>query len=91
MTLANALDEWTEHGDLQVAATSGPPGGRPWASEFSTTHYFWFPGMPVDRRRKSLVGNLDLHYYEAGHMMYIHMPSLKAQAKHLRDFVKKAK
>ena len=33
----------------------------------------------------------DLHYYEAGHMMYIHMPSLKAQAKHLRDFVKKAK
>ena len=39
----------------------------------------------------SLVGNLDLHYYEAGHMMYIHMPSLKAQAKHLRDFVRKAK
>ena len=40
---------------------------------------------------KSLVGNLDVHYYEAGHMMYIHMPSLKAQAKHLRDFVKRAK
>ena len=40
---------------------------------------------------KSLVANLDVHYYEAGHMMYIHMPSLKAQAKHLRDFVKRAK
>ncbi len=39
----------------------------------------------------SLAGNLDVHYYEAGHMMYIHMPSLKAQAKHLRDFVKRAK
>ena len=40
---------------------------------------------------KSLAANLDLHYYEAGHMMYIHMPSLKAQAKHLRDFVKRSK
>ena len=39
----------------------------------------------------SLVGNLDVHYYEAGHMMYIHMPSLKGQAKHLRDFVKRSK
>jgi carboxypeptidase C (cathepsin A) len=39
---------------------------------------------------KSLAGNISKHYYEAGHMMYIHLPSLKAQAKHLRDFVKKA-
>ncbi len=39
---------------------------------------------------KSLTGNISKYYYEAGHMMYVHIPSLKAQAKHLRDFVKKA-
>ncbi len=39
---------------------------------------------------KSLSGNISKHYYEAGHMMYVHIPSLKAQAKHLREFVKKA-
>lgn len=39
---------------------------------------------------KSLAGNISKHYYEAGHMMYVHIPSLKAQAKHLRDFLKKA-
>ena len=39
---------------------------------------------------KSLSGNISKHYYEAGHMMYVHIPSLKLQAKHLRDFVKKA-
>ena len=27
---------------------------------------------------------------EAGHMMYVHIPSLKAQAKHLREFLKNA-
>lgn len=39
---------------------------------------------------KSLSGNISKHYYEAGHMMYVHIPSLKAQAKHLREFVRKA-
>ncbi|MEO8101389.1 MAG: peptidase S10 [Betaproteobacteria bacterium] len=39
---------------------------------------------------KSLSGNISKHYYEAGHMMYVHIPSLKAQAKHLREFMKKA-
>lgn len=38
----------------------------------------------------SLAGNIETHYYESGHMMYIHEPSLKAQAKHLREFVKRA-
>jgi len=27
---------------------------------------------------------------KAGHMMYVHIPSLKAQAKHLREFLKTA-
>ena len=39
---------------------------------------------------KSLFGNISKFYYEAGHMMYVHAASLKLQAKHLRDFVKKA-
>ncbi len=39
---------------------------------------------------KSLTGNISKHYYEAGHMMYVHIPSLKAQAKHLRDFLRNA-
>ncbi len=39
---------------------------------------------------KSLAGNISTHYYEAGHMMYVHIPSLKAQAKHLREFLKGA-
>jgi carboxypeptidase C (cathepsin A) len=59
--------------------------------DLATPHYateYVLNHMALD---KSLVGNLDLHYYEAGHMMYIHMPSLKAQAKHLRDFVKRSK
>ncbi|MEP7154870.1 MAG: peptidase S10 [Betaproteobacteria bacterium] len=38
----------------------------------------------------SLSSNISKYYYEAGHMMYVHIPSLKAQAKHLRDFVKKS-
>ena len=39
---------------------------------------------------KSLAANITRHYYDAGHMMYVHIPSLKAQAKHLRDFVRKS-
>jgi carboxypeptidase C (cathepsin A) len=39
---------------------------------------------------KTLAGNISTYYYEAGHMMYVHIPSLKAQAKHLRDFLQKA-
>ena len=51
------------------------------ASDYVTNH------MALD---KSLQKNIETHYYEAGHMMYIHKPSLVAQAKHLREFVKKA-
>ncbi len=34
--------------------------------------------------------NISMEYYEAGHMMYIHEPSLVAQKKHLADFIKKS-
>jgi carboxypeptidase C (cathepsin A) len=37
---------------------------------------------------ESLRKNIRMEYYEAGHMMYIHAPSLVALARDLRDFVK---
>jgi len=38
----------------------------------------------------SLRGNISMGYYEAGHMMYIHLPSLKAMKKDLTKFIKDA-
>ena len=37
--------------------------------------------------RESLQGNLQTSYFEAGHMMYIHQPSLRRMATELREFV----
>ena len=37
--------------------------------------------------RESLQGNLQTSYFEAGHMMYIHQPSLRRMAAELREFV----
>jgi carboxypeptidase C (cathepsin A) len=37
-----------------------------------------------------LRGNLQMTYYEAGHMMYVHAPSLRALADDLRNFIAKA-
>ncbi|HEY7822397.1 MAG TPA: peptidase S10, partial [Acidimicrobiia bacterium] len=34
--------------------------------------------------------NIEMTYYEAGHMMYIHQPSLKQLAADIREFVKNA-
>jgi carboxypeptidase C (cathepsin A) len=38
----------------------------------------------------SLANNIVQHYYEAGHMMYVHAPSLKKMAADMRDFLKKS-
>jgi carboxypeptidase C (cathepsin A) len=38
----------------------------------------------------SLQGNVSMRYYEAGHMMYIHVPSLAAQKADLAAFVRSA-
>lgn len=35
-----------------------------------------------------LRGNINVEYYEAGHMMYVHEPSRVAQATHLADFIR---
>ena len=39
---------------------------------------------------KSLQNNISMGYYEAGHMMYIHMPSLKKMKADLSKFIKSA-
>ncbi len=39
---------------------------------------------------ESLRSNIEMGYYEAGHMMYIHLPSLEALKTDLADFIKKA-
>ena len=38
--------------------------------------------------RDALAGNISVNYFEAGHMMYIHQPSLARMAQQLRSFVK---
>ncbi len=38
--------------------------------------------IPDELRR-----NIEMHYYEAGHMMYVHEPSRIAQSAHLAEFV----
>jgi carboxypeptidase C (cathepsin A) len=37
--------------------------------------------------RDALVSNISVNYFEAGHMMYIHQPSLARMAMQLRAFV----
>ncbi len=39
--------------------------------------------------RDQLAANVQISYFEAGHMMYIHAPSLKKMASELREFVGK--
>jgi carboxypeptidase C (cathepsin A) len=39
---------------------------------------------------ESLLGNISMGYYEAGHMMYIHMPSLEQLKGDLAEFVRSA-
>jgi len=48
------------------------------AADYSFSHL----GLPADLRR-----NLEFSYYEAGHMMYTHKPSLEKLADQLRRFV----
>ncbi|MBP6209209.1 MAG: hypothetical protein KA473_07195 [Anaerolineales bacterium] len=53
---------------------------------YSATEYT-FDHLGLD---ESLRGNISMGYYEAGHMMYIHMPSLKALKKDLAKFIRDA-
>jgi carboxypeptidase C (cathepsin A) len=51
---------------------------------FSATEYT-FDHLAL---HESLRNNISMGYYEAGHMMYIHLPSLKAMKKDLTKFIK---
>jgi carboxypeptidase C (cathepsin A) len=50
---------------------------------YSATEYT-FDHLGLD---ESLRGNVSMGYYEAGHMMYIHLPSLAALKSDLAKFI----
>ena len=52
---------------------------------FATEYTFNHLGL-----HESLRGNVSMGYYEAGHMMYIHMPSLEALKGDLAEFIRSA-
>ena len=52
---------------------------------FATEYTFNHLGLD-----KSLHGNVSMEYYEAGHMMYIHLPSLKKMKADLVKFIRSA-
>ncbi|MEW6240472.1 MAG: peptidase S10 [Chloroflexota bacterium] len=52
---------------------------------FATEYTFNHLGLD-----ESLRGNVSMGYYEAGHMMYIHIPSLAALKRDLAEFIRKA-
>jgi len=52
---------------------------------FATEYTFSHLGL-----HKSLHKNISMDYYEAGHMMYIHMPSLRKMKKDITKFIKGA-
>jgi carboxypeptidase C (cathepsin A) len=52
---------------------------------FATEYTFNHLGLDESLRK-----NISMEYYDAGHMMYIHMPSLKRMKKDLTSFIKSA-
>jgi carboxypeptidase C (cathepsin A) len=52
---------------------------------FATEYTFNHIGLPAE-----LQGNIKMSYYEAGHMMYVHMPSLAKLRNELEKFVESA-
>ena len=50
---------------------------------FATEYTFSHMGLDPEVR-----DNVRMEYYEAGHMMYVHHPSLQSLAGHLREFVR---
>jgi len=52
---------------------------------FATEYTFNHLGLNEDLRK-----NVSMEYYDAGHMMYIHMPSLMEMKKDLSEFIKNA-
>jgi carboxypeptidase C (cathepsin A) len=69
--------------DLRVHIGAGyHDGATPFAgSDYVVAHL----AIPDELR-----ANIDLAYYEAGHMMYVHEPSRLQQSAHLADFIRSA-
>jgi carboxypeptidase C (cathepsin A) len=68
---------------LKVLAANGYYDlGTPY---FATEYTFDHLGLNEDQRK-----NVTMEYYESGHMMYIHMPSLRKMKKDLSKFLKNA-
>jgi carboxypeptidase C (cathepsin A) len=55
-------------------------GATPFAAAEHTLAHLRIPAQ--------LRGNIELRYYPAGHMMYVHEPSRTAQSQHLAEFVR---
>ncbi len=55
--------------------------------DLATPHFATDYTLDHLRIGDELRGNISVHYYEAGHMMYIHKPSLTAMAADMRAFV----
>jgi carboxypeptidase C (cathepsin A) len=53
---------------------------------FATEYTFSHMGLDPEVR-----ANVRMEYYEAGHMMYVHKPSLDALAGHLREFIEETR
>ncbi|GAB4493115.1 MAG: peptidase S10 [Anaerolineales bacterium] len=53
---------------------------------FATEYVFNHLGLNEPLRK-----NINMAYYEAGHMMYIHLPALEQMKKDLAEFIEKAK
>ncbi len=52
---------------------------------FATEYTFNHLGLDADLRK-----NISMEYYDAGHMMYIHIPSLRQMKKDLAQFIRSA-
>jgi carboxypeptidase C (cathepsin A) len=55
--------------------------------DMATPHFATDYTIDHLRVSEALRRNIEVHYYEGGHMMYIHKPSLEAMAAHMRGFV----
>lgn len=71
------------HPDLKVIVCNGY---FDLATPFLATEYT-FNHIPLPEKQQA---NIKLTYYEAGHMMYLHQPSLQRLSKDLHDFISQA-
>ena len=64
--------------DLRVLATNGI---------YDLATPFFATEMTFNRPGYTERDRIELTYYEAGHMMYLHQPSIEAMARDVREFI----